>query len=144
MHYENGFRVDIVINEEDCLPEINITKEDILAYEPELITITPKDLERFKAQIIRISDADLPEVIKIGLRDLPSDLTNRSTECYHGTSWEAAEQIRKLNKDMVIIAQTAYAMADDRQKYLAAGFDDYISKPIIPKNLLTLIEKHFH
>ena len=55
---------------------------------------------------------------------------------------EAADGIRKLNKDIIIIAQTAYAMASDRQKFLAFGFDDYISKPINPGELISLIERY--
>jgi CheY-like chemotaxis protein len=55
---------------------------------------------------------------------------------------EAAEEIRKINSAITIIAQTAYAMSDDREKYLSAGFDDYISKPITPSGLLELIDKY--
>jgi len=55
---------------------------------------------------------------------------------------QAADEIRKINKNIVIIAQTAYAMSDDRQKYLSSGFDDYISKPINPNGLLEMIDKY--
>lgn len=55
---------------------------------------------------------------------------------------QAAEEIRNINKDIIIIAQTAYAMAEDRQKYLSSGFNDYISKPIIPGQLISLISKY--
>lgn len=47
---------------------------------------------------------------------------------------EATRKIRKFNTNVAIIAQTAYAMDEDRQKCLLAGCNDYISKPIeIPK-----------
>jgi len=44
----------------------------------------------------------------------------------------------ELNK-VPFIAQTAYAMTGDKEKFLATGFDDYISKPINKKELFTII-----
>ena len=49
--------------------------------------------------------------------------------------YEASRQIRaakagELNRKIPIIAMTANAMADDKQKCLDAGMDDYLSKPI--------------
>lgn len=44
--------------------------------------------------------------------------------------YEATKEIRKLSKDVIIIAQTAFARSGDQQKAIAAGCDDYITKPI--------------
>jgi CheY-like chemotaxis protein len=50
----------------------------------------------------------------------------------------ADESLRRLP----VIALTAHAMAGDREKYLAAGFNDYITKPIVDETiLLDAIEK---
>ena len=54
---------------------------------------------------------------------------------------EATVRIREFNPDIPIIAQTAYAMADDKTKFLQAGCNAYISKPIHKEALLQLIEE---
>lgn len=52
---------------------------------------------------------------------------------------EATREIRKFNKDVVIIAQTAFGLIGDRKKALEAGCNDYISKPIDPNKLNMII-----
>jgi hypothetical protein len=55
---------------------------------------------------------------------------------------EATRQIRQFNKEVIIIAQTAYAFAGDSEKAIEAGCNDYISKPINMTLLFELIKKH--
>jgi CheY-like chemotaxis protein len=64
---------------------------------------------------------------------------------------EATCAIRERQKDgvahpnyqsrIIIVAMTAQAMQGDREKCLAAGMDDYLSKPILPKDIRAIVER---
>ncbi|MHB9138051.1 MAG: PAS domain S-box protein [Victivallaceae bacterium] len=56
--------------------------------------------------------------------------------------YEATRQIRKFNKDVIIIAQTAYALDGEREKIIEAGCNDYIAKPFKQVALMTLLKKY--
>src|SRR5258707_5849900 len=61
---------------------------------------------------------------------------------------DGGEVLRRMRADaalrqLPVIALTAHAMAGDREKYLAAGFNDYVSNPIVEEQvLLEAIRKH--
>jgi hypothetical protein len=57
--------------------------------------------------------------------------------------YEAARKIREFDKKVVIIAQTAYALAGDRAKSIRAGCNDHVSKPIDSRLLNSLIYTYF-
>jgi len=56
--------------------------------------------------------------------------------------YEATRQIRQFNKDVIIIAQTAYGLSGDKEKAIEAGCTDYISKPVNIDELKRMIQKH--
>ncbi len=53
----------------------------------------------------------------------------------------ANEKIKKINKNIPVIAVTAYAQAKDKEEILGHNFNDYIAKPILHDNLLEIILK---
>ncbi len=55
--------------------------------------------------------------------------------------YDATRMIRKFNTDVIIIAQTGYAISGDREKALEAGCDEYISKPIDRGELMEKINR---
>ena len=58
--------------------------------------------------------------------------------------YAATAAIRKMAprfSELPIIAMTAHAMKGDREKCIASGMDDYISKPVKPKGLLEMVQR---
>lgn len=55
--------------------------------------------------------------------------------------YEATEIIRIINKDVPIIAQTAYYQKEDRERSIKWGFTDFLSKPMTKYSLLKMITK---
>jgi CheY-like chemotaxis protein len=58
--------------------------------------------------------------------------------------YEATRRIREFNNTVAIIAQTAYGLSGDKENAIAAGCNDYISKPIKQTELMELIHKHIN
>jgi signal transduction histidine kinase/CheY-like chemotaxis protein len=57
--------------------------------------------------------------------------------------YEATRKIREFNKEIIIIGQTAFGFADDREKAINAGCNNYISKPMNRKLLIEMIFSYF-
>ncbi len=57
---------------------------------------------------------------------------------------EATIEIKKVFPKLPIVAQTAYAMEEDEEASINAGCNDYISKPIRPEHLLTIMSKYLN
>jgi two-component system, cell cycle response regulator DivK len=54
---------------------------------------------------------------------------------------ECTRLIKKYKPHIKVIAQTAFAMADDKHKCINAGCDDYIAKPINPSELISKLTR---
>lgn len=60
---------------------------------------------------------------------------------------DGTQILKEIRKDarlrgLPVVALTAHAMSGDRERYLAAGFDEYLSKPIVDEDkLLDILSK---
>jgi PAS domain S-box-containing protein len=57
--------------------------------------------------------------------------------------YNATQQLRLFNKNVIVIAQSAYALSGDREKAIEAGCNEHLSKPIIKMELMELIQQYF-
>jgi two-component system, cell cycle response regulator DivK len=57
---------------------------------------------------------------------------------------EITKMIRKEDETIPIIAQTAHALAIDRERCIKAGCNDYIAKPIRKQDFLNIVKQYIH
>jgi CheY-like chemotaxis protein len=60
---------------------------------------------------------------------------------------DGLEALRRLRQDeltasIAVLAVTAQAMSGDRERFLEAGFDGYLSKPIDVAELIQVVQEH--
>jgi len=82
------------------------------------------------------------EAIKLCKNETHIDLVLMDVKMPVMDGYSATREIRKFNKDLIIIAQTAYALIGDNEEAIEAGCNDYISKPIDKQLLIEMINKH--
>ncbi|MBA6349857.1 PAS domain-containing hybrid sensor histidine kinase/response regulator [Colwellia sp. BRX8-9] len=80
------------------------------------------------------------------LENLPFDLVFMDCQMPVMDGYEATQKIRYseskvLNRDIPIIAMTANSMEGDREKCLAVGMDDFISKPVNPNKVQEALKR---
>ncbi len=98
-------------------------------------------VKRFGKEVIRVKTG--LEAVEACRNNADIDLIMMDIKMPEMDGDEATRQIRKFNTDVVIIAQTAYAMLVDRKMVMDAGCNDYITKPIKKDNLVVLVNNYF-
>ena len=102
-------------------------------------------------EILRLTDCKIyvakngQEAIEIAGKERP-DLILMDMQMPVMDGFKATKHIREMEelKDIPIIGLTARAMKEDREKVLAAGCSDYLTKPVMPNDLLRKVEEWLH
>ncbi|WP_299267523.1 transporter substrate-binding domain-containing protein [uncultured Psychrosphaera sp.] len=145
-----------------------MTIADINSPEPSLVTAySAREYPQFKARILVVEDNPVNQKVAQGLLKkfgVQVDLAANGQEALHSLDhlpfdlvlmdcqmpvmdgYEASKKIRLedskvLNREIPIIAMTANSMQGDREKCLAAGMDDFISKPVNPSKLQEALKR---
>jgi signal transduction histidine kinase/two-component SAPR family response regulator/HPt (histidine-containing phosphotransfer) domain-containing protein len=144
-------------SEPDQIPQLVRTKQTLASQRPLRVllcddnTINQKVAVRILQQLGYESDlaANGREALDALVRK-PYDLILMDVMMPEMDGLEATRAIRKLeqsggsvnlNSHIIIVAMTAQAMQGDREKCLVAGMDDYLAKPIRPKDMRAIIER---
>jgi len=98
-----------------------------------------KEVFKFKCTLLHAKNGE--EAIDICKNYSTIDLILMDLKMPKKSGYEAAKEIKKENSNIPIIAQTAYSTKKEEKKALAAGCDDFISKPINQQALFNLISK---
>jgi two-component system cell cycle response regulator DivK len=94
--------------------------------------------KRIKTEIVRSGEEAL---IKLSSQR-PYDMILMDIRLPGINGLETAAKIKLQYPDLPIIAQTAYALNEDRNKTMAAGCDEYLTKPIDTERLTELLYKY--
>jgi PAS domain S-box-containing protein len=97
-------------------------------------------LRQTKAIILHAEDGK--EAVELCLKNKDIDLVLMDIQMPEMNGLEATKEIKKFNRDMPIIAQTANAITEERQKCIKAGCDDFITKPVNITELYSLIDRY--
>ena len=123
--FNPGNDLKILIAEDDKISEL-------------LISINVKKITN---NILKVSTGK--GAVETCLKNPDIDLILMDIKMPEMDGYEATRKIREFNKDVKIIAQTAYALNGDREKALEAGCDDYVSKPVNQAILNNILKKLF-
>ena len=113
----------------------------IVEDDPVSVLLIEEMVEEFRREVLIAINGI--EAIESCRKNPDIDLVLMDIKMSEMDGYEATMQIRVFNKEVIIIAQTAYALVGDKEIALEAGCNDYISKPINKDKLLTMIGKYF-
>ncbi|MCD4674775.1 MAG: response regulator [Desulfobacula sp.] len=85
------------------------------------------------------------EAVK-ALEMIPYDIVLMDCQMPEMDGYDTTEVIRNLESkvldhNVIVVAMTANAMKEDREKCLKSGMDDYLAKPVKPQGLSAMLDK---
>jgi signal transduction histidine kinase/CheY-like chemotaxis protein len=115
------------------------TKTILVAEDEELnYKVLDSCLSKTNARILRASDGE--KAVEI-FRNEKIDIVLMDIQMPIMDGYIATQIIKKINKSVPVIAQTSFAMANEKEKCLNAGCDDYLTKPLDLEKLLSTINR---
>jgi CheY-like chemotaxis protein len=95
-----------------------------------------------KTEVITFNAGDGQEAIDVAMENPDLDVILMDIQLPVMDGYTTARKIKEFRQDVVIIAQTAYGLMDEKEKIMNSGFDDYLIKPIISQNLIEKLKSN--
>ena len=150
-----GTRIELMFEEKAQVDSNVIQKETLLQYTGKLAgkkILIVEDVES-NTELLRIIlqgagatvyHAETGEgALQTCLNDESIDLVIMDIQLPKMNGLEATRQIKSFRPKLLVIAHTAYAMANEKEACFEAGCDGYVAKPIKPRLLLPILEQLF-
>jgi len=99
-----------------------------------------KILER--SEVVALNAGDGQQAFDMTMENPDIDIILLDIQLPVMDGYETAKRIREFRKDIIIIAQTAYGLMDEKDKIMESGFDDYLIKPIISQLLIEKLKSN--
>jgi CheY-like chemotaxis protein len=89
-----------------------------------------------KSEVVALNAGDGQEAFDLVRENPDIDIILMDIQLPVMDGYSTARKVRALRPDVIIIAQTAYGLMDEKEKIMQSGFDDYLIKPIISQVLI--------
>lgn len=100
------------------------------------------ELKQFATEILTAGNGE--EAVEVCRKNQDIDLVFMDVQLPKMNGYDATREIRKFNDSVIIIAQTSFALAGDKEKALNKGCNNYISKPISKTKIEDMLRLYFH
>lgn len=121
----------------------NSGHETILVAEDDNINflLLKKILQLRNYKVLRANNGQ--EAVDICMVNKDIDLVFMDVKMPVMNGLDAYKIIKKTNPDLIVIAQTAYSSAEDKEMILNLGFKNYITKPLNKEKIFELLDEFF-
>ncbi|MFD1293196.1 response regulator [Lutibacter holmesii] len=133
---KNALHKEIVIEKDNT----NSSKKILIVEDDEISAVYLNEiLKNENAKVIHVKNGE--DAIEFCKSNADVDIVLMDIKMHGINGYEAAKEIRKFNKEIIIIAQTAFTFSEIKKKSIEVGCNDFILKPINKEELLQKIKK---
>ncbi|MCB2219364.1 MAG: tetratricopeptide repeat protein [Bacteroidetes bacterium] len=139
MPYIKGDELELIEDDKDE-PHYDWKNKTLLIAEDENsnFELVKATLQKTKINIVHMINGE--EAVNYIKKKNPVDVVLMDIRMPKMNGYDATRMIKSINPKLPVISVTAYAMSEDEAKSLQAGCDLYMSKPIRPKRLLSVLD----